>query len=118
VRTQPFERIVAELGQSDYIPAAFLFAQMIERDVDGDAAEPVLKRRAAVELRERAPDLEERLLREVLEPVMVALVAVKNGEDMRLMAADKFGELVVRAVSDSLQQFGIVVHSFDRASAD
>src|SRR6266850_1740750 len=87
---------------------------MVERHVHGDSAEPVLERGAAVELRERTPDLEERLLGEVFEPVMIALIAIENGEDVRLVAADEFGELIVRAVSDSLQQFGIVVHYWGR----
>jgi len=40
---------------------------MIERGVDGNFAEPMLKRRAAVKLREGTPGLEERVLREVFD---------------------------------------------------
>ena len=107
---QPIERVLAEFRKTDFFLAALVFSQMIQRGVNGDFAEPMLKRRAAVKLIQRTPGLEERVLREVLEPVMIPLVAIENGKDMGLMAADKFGKLFLRAVSDSLQQFGIVAH--------
>src|SRR5262245_54798175 len=41
---------------------------------------------------------------------MIPFVAIEDGKDVGLMTADQFGEFFRRAVSDSLQQFGIVAH--------
>lgn len=41
---------------------------------------------------------------------MVAFIAIENGADQRLMAPDKFGEVVHRAISNSCQQLRIVIH--------
>ena len=77
---------------------------MVERDADGDLREPMLKGCAAIEAFEGAPGFEKGLLREVFELLVVAFIAVKNPVDLRLMAADEFGEVVHRAISDSGQQ--------------
>jgi len=42
--------------------------------------------------------------------VMVSFVTIENGEDMGLVAADKFGILFMRPAADSFYQFGIVAH--------
>jgi hypothetical protein len=83
---------------------------MIERDMNGDFAELMLKWRAAIELIQRPPDFDESFLREVFEFVRVAFIAVENRQDERLMPPDEFRELIRRAAANSLQQFGIVVH--------
>ena len=70
----------------------------------------MLKRRTAVELVERAPDLDESFLREVFQFLRVAFVTVQNSEHPRPMALDEFGEIVQRAVADAGQQFGIIIH--------
>lgn len=110
IAAQPFQGIFAEVGEGDFISLATLFAQVVQSDVDGNSREPMLKWGAAIELSQRAPRLDKCLLGQVFEPLVVAFIAVKDGKDARLVAADNFREIVRRAVPNSSQQFSIVAH--------
>ena len=70
----------------------------------------MFERRTTIKLTERPPRLDESFLREVLDTLHIAFIAVQDGKDARLMPPDNLGEIIRRAVADSLQQFGIFVH--------
>jgi hypothetical protein len=106
---QPFENIFAEFRKSDFVPASFLFAQMIERGVNGDAAEPVLKGSAAIVLRKRFPGFNKGFLSEIFKPMRVAFVAGKNNEHVIPVTPDDFSKVIRRAVPDPFEKFGFVV---------
>src|ERR1019366_2549904 len=107
---QPVERFLADLRQANLGDSSLAAAEMVEGHVDGDARQPVLERRAAgVELVERAPDLDEGFLCEVLQEGGVAPVAVEDGKDPRLVAPDQFTELVRGTAANLLQQLGVIV---------
>src|SRR5581483_2056442 len=70
----------------------------------------MLERRPPVELVQEPPRLDERLLRQILETLRVALVPVQDGEHPRLMAPDDLAEIVHGAIAYPLKQFSIVCH--------
>ena len=101
------------------MPPPFLFPQMIQRRAHRNPRNPVLKRRATIKLIQRPPRLQKCFLREILNPLPIALKAMQNAKDPRLMPLHESGKLVGRAGTDTLQQFGIVAHeSTDRRFAE
>jgi hypothetical protein len=83
---------------------------MVEGGMGGDFRNPVFKGRAPVKLRQGAPGFQKCFLRQILDPVRIALVTGQNGEDPRLMTLDDDGEIIGGAVANLLQEPGIFVH--------
>jgi hypothetical protein len=110
VRLQPVERVFAQFVKPDFVPHALAFPQVIQRHADRDARNPVLERRAAVELFQRPPRLDKRFLRQIFEPLRVAFVTVQHREYARLMLADDLGEFVRRPAPDPFQQLSFIAH--------
>jgi hypothetical protein len=87
-----------------------LFSQMVDGDIDSDPGEPMREGRAPIETVQRPPGFKESFLGEIFEVVMVALISIQYGENVRLMALDEFGEIVQDTASDSGQELGVIVH--------